>query len=193
MKTANVLGLAAVTTLGALLAAASCESAPPASPSNPESIEAWSTIYSVLQHPRCMNCHPSDGIPKQGDDKRPHGQNVKGGADGHGRFALRCESCHRAFNLQGPNLPPGAPDWHMPASKMPLVFEGMSSGALCRQLKDPARNGGQTPEQLFEHMAKAPLVLWGWSPGEGRTPVGISHDDFVRAVRAWIDGGCDCP
>ncbi|HUR29073.1 MAG TPA: hypothetical protein VM509_12860 [Planctomycetota bacterium] len=191
MKTKDKFSLAF---LGLLLAAASCESTPKEPPPSPETLDAWSTIYTVLQHPRCLNCHPSDGIPKQGDDSHAHGQNVKGGADGHGRFALRCESCHRDFNVEGgPNLPPGAPGWHMPPSKEPLVFEGRSSGELCKQLKDPARNGGMTPEQLYEHMEQAPLVLWGWSPGQGRTPVAVSHEDLLRAMRAWIDGGCGCP
>jgi hypothetical protein len=190
VNTISKFGLAL---LAALLVAHGCSSTSKAPPATPESLAAWPAIYAVLQHPRCMNCHPSDGIPKQGDDHRPHGQNVQGGADGHGRFALRCESCHREFNVLGPNLPPGAPNWHMPSSKMPLVFEGKSSKELCRQLKDPDGNGGKTLEQVFEHLDKDPLVLWGWSPGEGRTPVGISHDEFMRAVRTWIDGGCGCP
>lgn len=190
MNTTTKLSLAAI---AGLLVAASCESTPKVPPASPASLAAWSTIYAVLQHPRCMNCHPSDGVPKQGDDKRPHPQNVQGGADGQGRFALRCEACHRPFNLQGPHMPPGAPNWHMPSSGTPMIFEGKTSAQLCRQLKDLELNGKRTPEQIFEHISKDPLVLWGWSPGEGRTPVSISHEDFVRAVRAWIDGGCGCP
>ena len=190
MKTISKISLAALATL---LVAVSCESTPKTAAASPESIEAWSTIYAVLQHPRCMNCHPSDGVPKVGDDGRAHPQNVQGGADGGGRFAMRCESCHRDFNIQGPHLPPGAAHWRMPAKGMPLIFEGRSSAELCRQLKDPARNGGKTMEQIFEHVSQDALVLWGWAPGAGRTPVPISHDDFVRAVRTWIDGGCGCP
>ncbi|MEO6708219.1 MAG: hypothetical protein ABI054_11265 [Planctomycetota bacterium] len=190
MNTIQKISLAA---LGALLLAAACESTPKVPPASPESLAAWSTIYAVLEHPRCMNCHPSDGVPKQGDEKLPHAQNIRGGEDGNGRFALRCEACHRPSNIQGPHLPPGAPGWHMPTSQSPLIFEGRSSRDLCRQLKDPAHNGGMSAEQLYKHMAEAPLVLWGWSPGEGRTPVPIPHDELLRAMRAWIDGGCGCP
>jgi cytochrome c5 len=159
----------------------------------PTSHAAWSTIYSVLQNPRCANCHPADGIPKQGDASLPHAQNVQAGADGNGRFAMRCDACHQTTNLPGLHLPPGAPNWHLPAPAMPLVFAGRSSAELCRQLKDPKQNGGRTPAELYEHMAHDPLVLWGWSPGPGRAPVPTTRDEFVRAVRAWVDGGCGCP
>lgn len=156
-------------------------------------LEAWDTIYSVLQHPRCVNCHPSDGIPTQGDDRRPHPQNVQGGDDGKGRYALRCDACHLDRNLDGAHLPPGAPNWHLPPPEMPLVFAGRSSGELCRQLKDRAHNGGRSPEAILDHLAKDPLVLWGWSPGVGRTPVSTPHDELLAAVRAWIEADCGCP
>jgi len=75
---------------------------------------------------------------------------------------------------------------------MPLVFEGRSSAELCRQLRDPKTNGGRTPEQVLHHVAEDALVLWGWSPGEGRAPVPIPHADFVAAMRTWVQGGCGC-
>jgi len=81
----------------------------------------------------------------------------------------------------------------LPKRDMPLVFEGMSRDELCRQMRDPAQNGGKTPEQLFEHMAHDPLVLWGWAPGDGRTRVSTPHAELVAAVRTWVDSGCDCP
>jgi hypothetical protein len=40
---------------------------------------------------------------------------------------------------------------------------------------------------------KEPLVLWGWNPGPGREPVPISHEDFVTAMRGWIEAGCPVP
>jgi hypothetical protein len=76
---------------------------------------------------------------------------------------------------------------------MPLVFQGKSSPELCQQLRDPKRNGGKTPAELLEHVTKDPLVLWGWAPGEGRAPVAVAHAEFVRAMKAWIDGGCKYP
>lgn len=154
---------------------------------------AWGVVYDVLQHPRCLNCHPAGDVPLQGEDRRPHAQNVQRGPEGQGLFAMRCATCHSTENAPGPHLPPGAPRWQLPHPNLPLVFEGRSSAELCRQLKDPARNGRLTPEQLFHHVAEDELVLWGWDPGEGRAPVSIPHDAFVAAMRTWIDGGCGCP
>jgi hypothetical protein len=160
---------------------------------SPASVAAWGVVFGALQHPRCLSCHPAGDAPLQGDDSHPHAQNVQRGRDGQGLYALRCDACHQTQNLAGAHLPPGAPNWHLPRADMPLVFEGKSSGDLCRQLKDEKRNGGKTLEQLFAHVDHDPLVLWGWSPGEGRAPVSTSHADLVRAMRTWIDGGCGCP
>jgi cytochrome c5 len=154
---------------------------------------AWDVIYGVLQHPRCMNCHPAGDAPLQGDLSLPHAQNVQRGPDGHGLYALRCDGCHAAQTVSDTNLPPGVPGWHLPSASEKLIFENRSSGDLCRQLRDPAQNGHQTPEQLVEHMERAPLVLWGWSPGPGRAPVSTPHDELMRAMRTWVDGGCGCP
>jgi len=165
----------------------------PADASTQDARASWETVYRVLQHPRCANCHPAGDAPLQGDDARPHAQNVQRGPEGEGLFAMRCSTCHQTANLPGAHLPPGAPHWKLPHPSMPLVFVGRTSAELCRQLKDPEQNGHKTPEQLLGHMAHDPLVLWGWHPGEGRAPVSIPHAEFVTAVRAWVEGGCDCP
>lgn len=155
--------------------------------------DAFAVVYEVLQHPRCKNCHPAGGVPLQGDESRPHGQNVQGGADGKGLWALRCVNCHRDQNTPGANMPPGAPNWHLPARSMPLTFEGRTPAELARQLADPGHNGGRTPDQVLRHVIEDPLVLWGWDPGEGRAPVTVPHASFVAAMRAWIDAGCPPP
>lgn len=159
----------------------------------PASVAAWGVVYGALQHPRCLNCHPAGEAPLQGDDSHAHAQNVQRGRDGQGLYAMRCDACHQEQNTPGAHMPPGAPKWHLPRADMALVFEGRSSGDLCRQLKDAKRNGGKTLEELFAHVDHDPLVMWGWSPGDGRAPVSTSHADLVRAMRTWIDGGCGCP
>jgi len=198
----GALALLAVQCSGTSTAPSPSPAAPAASTAAPaapqpdpvaEAKAAWPTIYAVLQHPRCANCHPAGNSPLQGDDSHPHAQNVQRGPDGQGAAAMRCDTCHQTSNLDGPHLPPGAPNWHLPKPEMPLVFVGKSSEELCKQLRDPARNGGKTPEQLFEHMDSDPLVLWGWSPGPGRQPVSTSHEELVKALKAWIAGGCGCP
>jgi hypothetical protein len=45
---------------------------------------------------------------------------------------------------------------------------------------------------LLHHVSGDPLVLWGWSPGYGRKPVPIAHEEFVRAFKTWADAGAPC-
>ena len=154
---------------------------------------AFATVYEVLMHPRCLNCHPAGRVPLQGDDSRPHAQNVQGGDDGKGLFAMRCNACHRDENSAGAHLPPGAPNWHLPSKRMPLVFQGRTPAELARQLADRAQNGGKSRDEMLRHVTEDRLVSWGWEPGEGRTPVPVPRATFVAAMKAWIDGGCPVP
>jgi hypothetical protein len=154
---------------------------------------AFMDVYKVLMHPRCMNCHPAGDMPLQGDDSHLHAQNVKRGDDGKGKYALKCANCHQDTNLAGANMPPGNSTWHLPKKEMPLVFQGKSPRELADQLKDAKRNGGKTLEQLVEHVDHDKLVLWGWDPGEGRTRPPLSHAEFVKRFREWIDKGAASP
>jgi hypothetical protein len=189
----NARLLAATGLLAGLIAAAQCGTAAVDPAARDRSAAAFVTVYEVLQHPRCVNCHPAGNTPLQGDDHRPHGQNVQGGPEGTGLYALRCANCHLDRNTPGSNMPPGAPHWHLPHPGTPMVFQGRSASELARQLADPAQNGNRTPAQLLQHVTEDPLVLWGWSPGEGRSPVPVPHAQFVAAMKAWIDGGCEAP
>jgi hypothetical protein len=154
---------------------------------------AFKAAYPVFMHPRCMNCHPNGNVPLQGDDSRPHAQNVKRGPDGKGKYALKCANCHQERNTPGENMPPGNPNWHLPPPETPMVFQGRSAADLARQLKDPKQNGGKTLEQLLKHVSEDKLVLGGWDPGDGRTKPPLSHAEFVKAMREWIDKGAAIP
>jgi hypothetical protein len=155
--------------------------------------EAFLAAYTVLMHPRCMNCHPAGDIPLQGEDSHLHAQNVKRGPDGKGKYALKCANCHQEANLPGENMPPGNPNWHLPPPTMRMVFEGKSPSDLCRQLKDPRQNGGKTIEKLIHHVSEDKLVLGGWNPGDGRTKPPLSHTEFAQKVREWVNKGGACP
>jgi hypothetical protein len=158
-------------------------------------LAAFERVRAVLQDPRCQNCHPSGEAPLQGDEGRPHDQNVLRGPDGQGPPGEGCSTCHGPSNLPasyGLNMPPGAPSWHMPPPEIKMVFVGLSSGPLCQQLKDSKRNGGKDLAALLHHVSDDPLVLWGWSPGVGRRPVGVPHAEFVAAFRAWVAAGAPC-
>jgi hypothetical protein len=100
----------------------------------------------------------------------------------------RC-NCHQLANLPGRDMPPGNPDWHLPPPAMKMVFQGKSPRELARQLKDPNRNGHKTLDEILHHVAEDTLVLAGWNPGDGRTKPPLSHDEFVRTMREWVDKG----
>jgi hypothetical protein len=155
--------------------------------------EAFLSIIPVLKHPRCFNCHATGDFPRQGDDSHPHIQNVKRGPTGQGVTAQKCSTCHQTENVVGLNMPPGAPNWHLPPPSMPMIWEGKTPGQICQQIKDPKQNNGKTVAQIVEHVTSDKLVLWGWNPGEGRTPPPMSHDEFATKFQEWARFGATCP
>lgn len=178
--------------------AVSCTHAPPPAPvaSKPDATAAFETVRAVLQSPRCVNCHPAGDAPLQGDDSHVHLQFVRRGPEGRGETGLACATCHGKQNppdSYGAHEPPGvSTEWRLPDARHKMVFAGLGSPALCEQLKDPKRNGGKDLAALLHHVSSDPLVLWGWAPGFGRRAVPVSHDDFVRAFRTWVDAGAPC-
>ena len=147
-------------------------------------------VAKVLLHPRCLNCHPADDTPRQGDSAWRHDPPVVRGAANHGVPAMQCATCHQDRNLTHARVP-GAPDWHLAPREM--AWMGRDAAAICAQIKDRARNGGKTLEQIHEHTAHDALVAWGWEPGAGRTKAPGTQQEFAALVRAWIDTGAVCP
>jgi hypothetical protein len=168
----------------------------PSSPGVEEGLAAFETVRSVLQHPRCQNCHPAGDAPLQGDDGHVHLQNVLRGPEGRGMIGAECTTCHGIANAPesyGAHIPPGnVKGWHMPPPEQPMVFVGLKPGVLCEQIKDPAHNGGKDMAALREHLDD-PLVLWGWEPGLGRAPVSVPRTTFIEAWETWARAGAPCP
>jgi hypothetical protein len=186
----------ALAVVGVALAAVSWSAPPPASVPEKDGLAAFETVRAVLQNPRCQNCHIPGDAPLQFDAGLPHQQNVLRGPDGSGSAGLQCATCHSVANppaSYGAHMPPGAPNWHLPPPETKMVFIGLSSGEVCRTLKDPKRNGGKDFAALQKHVASDKLVLWGWSPGVGRDAVPVSHAEFVAKFKTWIDAGAPCP
>jgi hypothetical protein len=73
-----------------------------------------------------------------------------------------------------------------------MIWEGLTDGRLCQLLKDPKQNGHRSVQQIVEHMSM-PLVLWGWGPGEGRTPIPMKLSEFQNRVREWAAKGAAGP
>lgn len=155
-----------------------------------QSLDAWEDIAAVLQHPRCLNCHQLNA-PLQGDVPRTHVPRVVRGPDNHGVSAMRCGDCHNQMGNNETSGTPGAPHWQL--SPVSMVWQGLSSRELCESLKDPARNGNRSAQDLMTHMGSDQLVLWGWEPGGGREPVHIPHDRFVQILATWVETGTHCP
>ena len=186
---------AALTALAVVLgAAARAQAAPKADAAS--GLAAFETVRKVFQHPRCQNCHIPGDAPLQFDDGRTHGQNVKRGPEGQGPAGLPCATCHQSRNptaSYGVNMPPGAPNWHLPPARTPMVFIALTPGQLCATIKDPARTGGKDLPAMLDHVANDPLVGWGWDPGAGRGPVPVPRAELTAAFRTWMDAGAPCP
>ena len=102
------------------------------------------------------------------------------------RAKTRCVTCHtdRNFTLHeraSYRSIPGHPRWM--AAPIEMAWEGKSVGEICRQIKDPDRNGGRNLSLLHEHLAHDDLVAWGWQPGgEGRDPA-----PSARRINSGVD------
>ncbi len=153
--------------------------------------EAFARAAAVLQHPRCTNCHHRGEGPRQGNLQRAHLLNVKRGAEGRGDEAQPCGACHKAQNTAGGAVP-GAPDWRMPRPGQ-AAWDGLTAAEICAALKDPERNSGLSLDQVVEHMAHDPLVVWAWEPGSIRSRPPIAHEEFMALMRTWRAGGAPCP
>ncbi|WP_105423233.1 Isoquinoline 1-oxidoreductase subunit [Neorhizobium sp. T25_27] len=161
------------------------------------SVALFQEAGKVIQHPRCVNCHPATERPLQGANMHPHQPPVVRGDGGMGLPGMQCTTCHSAENTpvvgQADTIKsiPGNPAWHLAPIEMAWV--GKSLGQICQQIKDPGRNGGKTMDQIVEHMAHDELVGWGWNPGAGREPVPGTQAEFGELISAWVKSGAACP
>lgn len=156
---------------------------------------AFDKMMDVLTHQRCMNCHPSDNIPKQGEDSHPHYFGIARGDDPSGFEAIKCTTCHQVENNMYSGVP-GAPEWALAPNSM--RWEGLSRTEIAESMMDPARNGGRTPEETFHHLTAHELVLWAWEPGVDangipREPPPVSKADYIEAVTLWFESGHQIP
>jgi hypothetical protein len=165
-----------------------------------EGLLAWQQVYSVLTSPRCINCHTATNYPQQGEDRQPHFAHVVRGPRGNGVPALQCVSCHQEANADSTGAP-GGHNWHLAPLSMKwqdLNGQILSSGDVCRAVKDRSKNNNLSGAGLLKHHTKEPLVLWAWHPGcrpDGsmRTVPPLTHEQFVEATRKWVEAGMPCP
>jgi len=167
-------------------------------PNRPAGLAAWQKIYSVMSHPRCINCHTASDYPEQGDDRHRHLFNVVRGPDGKGVPALQCATCHQQANADSTGVP-GAPDWHLAPLSMrwqDAADRILPSSAVCKTVSDPAKNGGLDGAALIKHH-QTELVKWAWKPGlrndgSARSVPPIDYEEFMVATREWVQAGMPC-
>jgi len=172
----------------------------PGASTRADGLAAWQQVYSVLTHPRCINCHTATNYPQQGDDRRRHFANVVRGTDGKGVPALQCVTCHQEANADSTGVP-GAHDWHLAPLSMKWQDRNdkvLSSAEVCRAVTDRSKNNNLDGAGLLKHHAEEPLVLWAFQPshridGSMRTLPPLTHEQFVSATRRWIEAGMPCP
>jgi hypothetical protein len=154
------------------------------------SLAAWERIATVLQHPRCVNCHHPDA-PLVGDASRPHMPRVVRGRDSKGAPGMRCNNCHGEHSNNEASNVPGAADWKLPPRTM--MWAKMSIGDICRSIKNPARNGGRSLQGLLKHAIEDSLIQWAWEPGGKRESVPMPQTVFTDFFEEWVRTGAHCP
>jgi hypothetical protein len=150
-------------------------------------------MAKVIESPRCLNCHPADRHPTQGDDMHLHTPPMVSDASGHGIPGVKCSTCHSASNTALGNglVVPGNPQWGLAPQE--FAWQHKSLREICLQIKDRRRNGNRTLAQIHDHMAHDSLVAWAWHPGSGRTLPPMTQASFGVLVQHWIDSGAQCP
>jgi hypothetical protein len=157
--------------------------------------EPFDKMMAVLTHKRCVNCHPADPYPRQGEDSHVHNFGVQRGAANHGTAALQCSTCHQPENNNNSGVP-GAPEWSLAPAGM--AWQGLSRVEIARSMLDPERNGDRDLDELVKHLTEHELVLWAWEPGvdasgtpREKPPVG--KEEYIAAVKAWAAAGAQVP
>ena len=89
----------------AACAALAVGAAAPSGAQERDGADIFRQIATVLQSPRCMNCHTREDFPRQGDDRHRHTFQVTRGPTNHGAAGLHCATCHQSVNQAASGVP----------------------------------------------------------------------------------------
>src|SRR5438128_3846877 len=148
-----------------------------------EGLAAWQQVYSVLTHPRCINCHTATNYPQQGDDRHRHFANVVRGPEGRGVPGLHCATCHQEANADSTGAP-GSHNWHLAPLSMAWQDQNdqlLSSAEICSVLTDRSKNHAMDGPALLKHHTEDTLVGWAWEPGRGLNGIRRTLPPLSRA------------
>lgn len=157
--------------------------------------DPYTKMMDVLMSPRCINCHPNDHVPKQGEDGHPHYFGMARGVNNLGFEATKCTTCHQTENNVYSGVP-GAPEWALAPDKM--KWEGLTRNEIARSMLNREHNGDRSLKELEHHLTEHELVLWAWKPGvdaQGipREPPPVPLEEYKAAVKEWIEDGAKIP
>ena len=160
-----------------------------------EASSDFGKMMQVLTHARCINCHPADGVPKQGEDSHPHYFGLVRGEENVGFESTKCSTCHQDENNAFSGVP-GAPEWSLAPHSM--RWAGLSNAEIAASMLDPKRNGDRNHEQVMHHLTEHALVLWAWNPGvdangQPREKPPVPKDEYIAAVKKWFADGAVIP
>ena len=160
-----------------------------------ESEVVFDKMMSVITHQRCMNCHPSDNNPRQGDDSHYHKFGVQRGPENQGLAALQCGSCHQEANNLSSGVP-GAPHWSL--APISMGWQGLDKYQIATAMLDRSKNGNRSVSDIEHHLTEDPLVLWVFEPGvdnEGneREKPPLSKEEWISSVKEWVSSGAQVP
>src|SRR5216684_4630574 len=86
------------------------------------SVALFREAGKVIQHPRCINCHPAGDHPLQGEDRHPHFPAAVRGPEDMGAPGNYCTACHHDANVTPLAAPrtsiPGHPRWQLAPHEM---------------------------------------------------------------------------
>ena len=151
------------------------------------SIALFREAGKVLQQPALPQL-PSGGRAADANRSHDAAHAVRGARpDGHGAPGLPCNACHHAANYAESGVP-GHPKWHLaPAS---MAWAGKSLGEICRQIKDPARNGGlDMPAPAAAHGRGHSGRLGLGARAASARPAPGTQAEFGATMRAWAETG----
>ena len=180
---------------GARQAAAAADLQPPEAfagiaDESARSVALFTEAGKVLQHPRCVNCHPAGDRPLQGEDAHLHIPAVQRGDGGIGVAGLRCTTCHQTANYDPAGVP-GHPEWHL--APIEMAWAGKSLAEICAADQGPRAQWRQ--EHGGPGRAHGPRLAGrlGLGPGAGREPAPGTQAQFGALIAAWADTGARLP
>jgi hypothetical protein len=81
------------------------------------------------------------------------------------RTVMACEPCVvRSATNRRTSIRPACPATRNSISPR-VKSQGKTLAEICAQIKDPARNGGRSLEELVHHIGTDTLVGWAWAAG----------------------------